>query len=128
MPSSSHSAGDVPKLLDKRYVWVVGEDEVAHQKLITIKHEQDDIFVINDGIGVKDKIVLEGVRQIEEGGKVEYKFRKPEEAAEPKVPRGIVTLLARNVLGQPNTTKVFPVNSVQRNDLSIKDDAVWLLG
>ncbi len=68
------------ELLDKRYVWVVGEDDVAHQSLITIKHELDDIFVINSGLDVKDKIVLEGVRQVEEGEKVEYEFRKPEEA------------------------------------------------
>jgi membrane fusion protein (multidrug efflux system) len=68
------------ELLDKRYVWVVGEDDVAHQSLITIKHELDDILVINSGLNVRDKIVLEGVREVEEGGKVEYGFRKPEEA------------------------------------------------
>ena len=68
------------ELLDKRYVWVVGEDEVAHQRLITIEHELEDIFVINSGLKVSDKIVLEGVRQVEEGAKVEYDFRKPEEA------------------------------------------------
>ena len=68
------------ELLDKRYVWVVGEDDVVHQRLITIKHELEDIFVINSGLDVKDKIVLEGVREVEEGGKVEYEFRKPEEA------------------------------------------------
>jgi membrane fusion protein, multidrug efflux system len=68
------------ELLDKRYVWVVGENDVAHQRLITIKHELEDIFVINSGLDVRDKIVLEGVRQVEEGGKVEYEFREPEEA------------------------------------------------
>lgn len=68
------------EILDKRYVWVVGEDQKAHQTLITIKHELDDIFVIDHGLQLGDKIVLEGVRQIEEGGKVEYEFRKPEEA------------------------------------------------
>jgi len=68
------------ELLDKRYVWVVDEDDVAHQRLITIKHELEDIFVINSGLDLKDKIVLEGVRQVEEGGKVEYEFRKPEDA------------------------------------------------
>jgi membrane fusion protein, multidrug efflux system len=68
------------ELLDKRYVWVVGENDVAKQTLITIKHELEDIFVINDGIKVGDKIVLEGVRNVEDGKKVEYEFRKPEEA------------------------------------------------
>ena len=68
------------ELLDKRYVWVVGEDHVAHQSLITITHELEDIFVVGSGLKVSDKIVLEGVREVEEGGKVEYEFRKPEEA------------------------------------------------
>jgi membrane fusion protein, multidrug efflux system len=68
------------EILDKRYVWVVGEDDVVHQRLITVKHELDDIFVINNVLDVKDKIVLEGVREVQEGGKVEYEFRNPEVA------------------------------------------------
>ena len=68
------------ELLDKRYVWVIDENDVAHQTLITVKHELEDIFVIDSGLDVKDKIVLEGVREVEEGEKVEYEFRAPEEA------------------------------------------------
>jgi membrane fusion protein (multidrug efflux system) len=66
-------------LLDKRYVWVVDKNDVVHQRLITTEHELEDIFVIKSGLDESDKIVLEGVRQVEEGGKVEYEFRKPEE-------------------------------------------------
>jgi membrane fusion protein (multidrug efflux system) len=68
------------ELLDKRYVWVIKEDGKAKQTLITIKHELEDRFVVNSGLDVNDKIVLEGVREVHEGGKVEYEFRKPEEA------------------------------------------------
>lgn len=68
------------EILDKRYVYVVGEDHVVHQRPITIRHEMDDIFVIKKGLDVNDKIVLEGVRQVHDGEKVEYEFRKPEEA------------------------------------------------
>ncbi len=68
------------ELLDKRYVWVVGEDNVAHQRLITIKHELEDVFVINSGLEAGDKIVLEGVREVHEAGTVEYEFRDPDEA------------------------------------------------
>lgn len=68
------------EILDKRYVFVVGEDHVAHQRLITIKHEQDDIFLIKSGLDVHDKIILEGGRQITDGDHVEYEFRKPEDA------------------------------------------------
>ena len=57
---------------------------MAHQRLITIKHELEDVFVIDRGLEVRDKIVLEGVREVEEGGKVEYEFRKPEEALDRK--------------------------------------------
>ena len=68
------------EILDKRYVWVVDDEDVTHQSLITISHELEDVFVVKSGLKVSDKIVLEGVRQVEEGGKVEYEFRKPDEA------------------------------------------------
>lgn len=69
------------EILDKRYVFVVGEDHVVHQREIVVQHEMEDIFVVKSGLDVKDKIVLEGVRQVRDGDKVEeYEFRKPEEA------------------------------------------------
>ncbi len=68
------------ELLDKRYVWVIDKDDVAHQTLITIKNELEDVFVLKSGLTVNDKIVLEGVREVEENGKVEFEFRNPEEA------------------------------------------------
>jgi membrane fusion protein (multidrug efflux system) len=66
--------------LAKRYVYVVDKDDVVHQREIDIQNELDDIFVIKSGLEVNDKIVLEGVRQVREGEKVECEFRKPEEA------------------------------------------------
>ena len=68
------------ELLDKRYVWLIGEDDKARQTLITTKHELEDIFVVDKGLDAKSRIVLEGVREVEQDAKVEYEFRKPEEA------------------------------------------------
>jgi membrane fusion protein (multidrug efflux system) len=68
------------ELLDKRYVWVVDEQDIAHQTLITIKNELEDIFVIESGLKATDKIILEGVREVEDGKKVVYTFIPPEEA------------------------------------------------
>jgi membrane fusion protein (multidrug efflux system) len=68
------------EILDKRYVYVVGQDGVVHQREIVIQNELDDIFVIESGLDVNDRIVLEGVRQVHDGEKVESEFRKPEEA------------------------------------------------
>lgn len=67
------------EILAKRYVYVVGEDELVHQREIEVQHEQDDIFVIGTGLKVTDKIVLEGIRQVRDGEKVEYEVRSPAE-------------------------------------------------
>ncbi len=63
----------------KRYVYVVDKDDVVHRREIVPLHEMDDICVINKGVGVGDKIVLEGIRKVHSGEKVEYEFRSPEE-------------------------------------------------
>jgi membrane fusion protein (multidrug efflux system) len=65
--------------LSKRYIYVVGKDDVVHQREIVIQYEMEDIFVIKKGLDVNDRIVLEGVRQVRDGEKVEYEFRSPEE-------------------------------------------------
>ncbi len=67
------------ELMDKRYVYVVDKDDVVHRREIVVQDEMDDIFVIRKGIGVGDRIVLDGIRQLRDGEKVEYEFRPPEE-------------------------------------------------
>lgn len=67
------------EVLDKRYVYVVDKDDVVHQRVIVVQNELEDIFVIKQGLDVNDKIVLEGARQVRDGDKVEYEFRRPEE-------------------------------------------------
>ena len=46
-----HNAIVIPQratfeILDKRYVYVVGKDDVVHQREIAVQHEMEDIFVI----------------------------------------------------------------------------------
>jgi membrane fusion protein (multidrug efflux system) len=68
------------EVLDRRYVYVVGSDGVVHQREISVQHEQDDIFLIGKGLAADERFVLEGVRQVKDGDKVECEYRKPEEA------------------------------------------------
>ena len=69
------------EVLDKQYVYVIGDDHVVRQREIVVAYEKDDIFVIKKGLNASDKIVLEGVRQVHDGEKVEhFEFRKPDEA------------------------------------------------
>jgi len=65
--------------LARPYVFVVDADNVVHQRDITVQNTQDDIFVI-EGIEEGDRIILEGLRQVRDGDKIEdYEFRDPEE-------------------------------------------------
>jgi membrane fusion protein (multidrug efflux system) len=60
------------EVLQKRYVYVIDKEDVAHLREIVIQNESDDIFVIKKGLDVNDKIVLDGIRQVHDGEKVEY--------------------------------------------------------
>jgi membrane fusion protein (multidrug efflux system) len=60
------------QVLDRRYVWVVDKDDVAHRREIVVQNELDDRFVIKKGVGVGDKIVIEGVGRVRDGNKVKY--------------------------------------------------------
>lgn len=67
------------EILAKQYVYVVDDENVVHQRDITIESEQDDIFVIKEGLKEGEKIILEGLRQVRDGDRAEYEFRTPEE-------------------------------------------------
>ena len=67
------------EILAKKYVFVIDEQGVAHQREIRIQHEQDDIFVIDEGLQAGEKIVLEGILQVRDGDKVDYEFQAPED-------------------------------------------------
>ncbi len=58
------------EVLDKRYVFVVDKDDVAHQREVGIDFEMDDIFVLKKGLKADEKVVLEGILQVKDGEKV----------------------------------------------------------
>jgi membrane fusion protein (multidrug efflux system) len=67
------------EVLAKRYVYVIDKDDVAHQREIVVQNELEDVLVIKKGVGTEDKIVLEGIRQVRDGEKVECEDRRPED-------------------------------------------------
>lgn len=68
------------EILDQLYVFVIDDAGVAHQHPIEVEHELEDVFVVK-GLDAKDKIVIEGIRQIHDGQEVEkYDVQKPEDA------------------------------------------------
>lgn len=75
------------EILEKTYVFVVDSQHVVHQREIAIESENDDIFVVkkggpeDKGLLESDKIVLEGVRQVHDGQKLEDLEFRPADAA-----------------------------------------------
>jgi membrane fusion protein, multidrug efflux system len=55
----------------KRYVYVVDKDHVAHRREIVIEDGADDVSVVEEGVSVGDRIVVDGVGQVHDGDKVE---------------------------------------------------------
>ncbi|GIW99930.1 MAG: hypothetical protein KatS3mg111_3263 [Pirellulaceae bacterium] len=66
-------------ILDKHFVFVVDEQGVVHQREILIEHEQEDIFVVKEGLLPDQRFVLEGVLQVRDGEHVEYDYQDPQE-------------------------------------------------
>jgi membrane fusion protein (multidrug efflux system) len=57
---------------EKRYVYVVDKADVVHQCEIVIQDELENLFVIQTGVGIGDRIVLEGISQVHDGEKIEF--------------------------------------------------------
>jgi len=76
------------EVLNKRYAYVVDKGGEVRRREIVVQHEIDDLFVIKRGLDASDRIVLDGVRRVSDGDKVEYEFRDPEDAiGRPKTDR-----------------------------------------
>ncbi len=48
------------EMMGKRYVDVVDEEDIVHRREIVVQVEMDDVLAIKEGVGVDDRIVLEG--------------------------------------------------------------------
>lgn len=84
MESPLHNALLIPQkatfeILDKNYVFVVDEHNVLQTRQITIGAEIPHLYVITAGLEAGDKILLEGLRKVKAGDKIEYEFQDPNE-------------------------------------------------
>lgn len=65
------------EIMDKKYVYIV--DKNNHVKLtpIIIAAEMPDLYVIKDGIAEGDKILLEGLRKVQDNDKIAFNYEEP---------------------------------------------------
>lgn len=62
---------------DKKYVFVLDQNNKAISREITTIGEFPDLYVVKSGLSAQDKFLLEGVQNVKEGQKVSYKFQNP---------------------------------------------------
>lgn len=70
---------------DKRYVYVVDSGGVAHRQAIAVQSEVGDQFVVRSGVQANDRIIVEGIRLVQDGGMVQFDDPAPKKlASDPK--------------------------------------------
>lgn len=67
------------EILDRRYVYVVGDDNVVKARPIEVAAELQHAFIVDGGLEDSDRILLEGLRKVQEGQHIEVKFEAPAE-------------------------------------------------
>jgi len=65
------------EILEKKYVYVVGKDNVVKSKEIEIAAEMPDIYVIKGSLNENERILLEGIRKVKDNDKITYRYEDP---------------------------------------------------
>ncbi len=70
------------EILEKKYVFVVDKSGKVKQVEIEVIGEMPDLYVVKSGVTTKDKILLEGIRKVTNGEKIEYRYEDPNKVLE----------------------------------------------
>jgi membrane fusion protein (multidrug efflux system) len=62
--------------LDKKYVFVLDEENRIHQREIIVGQEIPHLFAVTGGLNEKDKILLEGLRLVRENDEIRFDFEE----------------------------------------------------
>ena len=65
------------EVLEKRFVYVVDQKSVVHQREVTVGAEMPDLYAIKSGLAANEKILLEGLRKVKDGDKISYNYAAP---------------------------------------------------
>ncbi len=66
------------EVLDKKYVYVIDQNNAVKSREVVIAAEMPHLFVIKEGLSINDKILLEGLRLVKENEKINYEVVKPQ--------------------------------------------------
>lgn len=70
------------EILDKKFVFVVDEKNVVHQRPIAVAAELPQVYVVESGLTEKDRVLVDGLRKVRDGSVIEPDFKQPSEVFE----------------------------------------------
>ena len=65
------------EILDQKYVFVVDKHNVVHARNITVGAELPHLYAVSKGLAQGDKIIIEGIRKVNENDKIKFTFVQP---------------------------------------------------
>ena len=65
-------------VLDKRYVFVIDDQGIAHTRAIKVGEEFEHLFVVTEGLSENDRILLDGIRKVRDEEHVAYRYADPD--------------------------------------------------
>ena len=65
------------EVLEKKFVFVIDSENVVHQKEIVVAAELTNLFIVEKGLSEKDRILLDGIRMVKDGDKIEIELAEP---------------------------------------------------
>jgi membrane fusion protein, multidrug efflux system len=70
------------ELQDKIYVFVVDNNNIAKSRNIIVKQKLSNLYVIESGLSINDRILLEGVQSVKDNDKIEIELLPAKEVIE----------------------------------------------
>lgn len=64
-------------VLDWKFVYVVDDKNILHSKPITVSAELPHVYVVESGLGEKDRILLDGLRKVRDGVAISVDYKEP---------------------------------------------------
>jgi membrane fusion protein (multidrug efflux system) len=67
------------EVLDKKFVFVLDDKNVVHQRTIEVSAELPQLYVVSGGLSEKDRLLVDGLRKVREGSVITPEFQQPAE-------------------------------------------------
>lgn len=65
------------EILEKRFVYTIDKSNVVHSKEIKVASEMPDLYILKEGLNENERILLEGIRKVKDGDKIEFEYEAP---------------------------------------------------